>query len=261
MTMCLAAKAQFGGDPRIVFCCDFLAANDYGSYEDVSKYFLICDGLMGMYSGPLTTAREVSRLYPKMLKGFTVTEENVFRALSEPMEEFRRRFAARSKSVKGPGGSPSNVEVLIFGFVESVPRIFHMSQADGDLEEEDLKWAIGSGAQAAWTMLEWRGLSEGSQLDHVLYAAFEAKKLAEAGPPVGKRATMLAFLEPLGQSDFRLQPVFGEGLDLLNEAFQDFGPKRIAETWNLPRRVTHPTVAESPQSTTRDSQSPPPSPE
>jgi hypothetical protein len=244
MTMCLAVKAQLAGEPRLVFCCDSLAGNDYSSYEDVSKYEVLGAGLMGLFAGPVTAGDELFRLYKKKLTGIAITEDNIFDLIQKPMDDFNQRVSRRKSD---SGTPPQYVDLIIFGFVESLPRIFHISQKDAILEEADLKCAIGSGALAAWTMLEWRGLSRSSLLDHVLYAAFEAKKLAEAGPPVGKKVTMLAFLEPLGLSDFRREAVFGEGLALLDEAFQRFGPKHIDNSWGLPTRVTHPTGSGSPE--------------
>jgi 20S proteasome alpha/beta subunit len=257
MTMCLAAKAQLGGFPRLVYCCDFLAANDYASYEDVSKYELIGDGLMALYSGPVTTGEELLRLYKNSLKGVALTDDNIFTVLQKPMDEFKERVSRRTIN---PMSAPQYVDLLIFGFVEATPRIFHVGQ-EKDLEEEAVYCVIGSGAQAAWAMLDWRGLSSMSRLDEVLYAAYEAMRIAEAGPPVGKKITLLAFLEPAGPSEVKLEVIAHADLPLFAEAFESFGPKPLPPHWHLPGRITGAVARSVPQSTTRDLKSPLPSQE
>lgn len=257
MTMCLAAKAQLSGYPRLVFCCDFLATDDYSSSEDVSKYEVIADGLMALFAGPVTAGQEMLRLYQKRLKGMAITEDNIFTALQEPMDEFRERVSRRKRDPESP---PQYVDLLIFGFVEAIPRIFSIGQGY-ELQEHSAHCVIGSGAQAAWPILDWRGLSSMSRLDEALYVAYEAKRIAEAGPPIGKKITMLAFIEPYGQSDPRLTQITFEDMHFLAEAFETFGPRPVTLDWHLPGRITGAVARSTPQSTTHDPKSPPPSPE
>jgi 20S proteasome alpha/beta subunit len=192
-------------------------------------------------------------LYRKQLKDADISDETVHGLLAKPMSDFNERVKARA--FIAPKTIP--VELILFGFIESVPRIFYVSQKTAKVVEQDFKYAIGSGSSAATTMMEWRGISEDSSLDEVLYALYEAKRIAETGPPVGKKMTMLAFIEPdgkLGQVTFKDMP-------LLAEAFDQFGPKPISPDWRLPGRITGAVARSNPESTTHDSQSPPPSQE
>jgi 20S proteasome alpha/beta subunit len=255
MTMCLAAKAQLAGYPRLVYCCDFLATDDYSSYEDVSKYDVISAELMALFSGPITAGTELLRLYRKRLAGVAITDDNIFALLQSPMEEFRKRVSERKTE-----SPPQSVDLLIFGFVEAAPRIFYIGQQH-ELQEHPMYCAIGSGAQAALPILDWRGLSSMSRLDEVVYAAYEAKRIAEAGPPVGKKITLVAFMEPNGPSDFRLTVIPFDDLHYLAEAFETFGPKPLTPDWCLPGRITGAVARSNLESTTSDSKSPLPSPE
>jgi hypothetical protein len=171
MTMCAVAKAQLLGRPRLAFCCDYLVSNDYAENEVISKYDILCNGLMVVVSGPLNAFREIVRLYKKRLEDAAVSDETIYNLLWKPMDDFRNRVADRAAMT--PETPP--VELVVFGFVESNPRIFCVSQKDGSVEEHAFKYAIGSGSYAATTMMEWRGLSEDSRLDEVLYALYDMR--------------------------------------------------------------------------------------
>ena len=142
-------------------------------------------------------------------------------------------------------------------FTNSRGEPFYVSQKTAKVAEQEFKYAIGSGSGAATTMMEWRGISEDSSLDEVLYALYEGKRIAETGPPVGKKMTMLAFIEPDGE----LRQVTFEDMRLLEEAFGQFGPQPISPAWRLPGRITGAVARSNPESTTRDLRSPLPSPE
>lgn len=233
MTMCAVAKCQLSGEPRLAFCCDYLVSNDYTEHEDVSKYGVLSGGLAAVYSGPPTTADEVLRLFKKRLHGVALTDETVHPILFDAMREFRKRVSARAKMVV----RVPPVELLVFGFVESCARIFYIAEKGGVVDEQDPKHAIGSGATASLATMEWRGISKTWTLDKVLYSLYEGKKMAEAGPPVGK-TTMLGFLKPIKGNHLAMTLVFRDDLSLLDEAFAEFGPKGLPPEWHLPGRIT-----------------------
>jgi 20S proteasome alpha/beta subunit len=227
MTMCLAAKADLSGEQRIVFCCDFLVSSDYASYEDVAKYDFM-GTLMVMFAGPLGAAREAVKVYKNAVGATPVTFANVHSLLSDPMETYRNQIANRKRQ-------PGQIGLLFAGFVENESRIYSVSQ-DGTVEERDFICAIGTGAEAAMTMLQWRGFSPDTTLQKVLYSAFEAKRISEAGV-VGKKNTMLGFLEPKG-NDIMVHVIPKKDLSLFDDAFNLFGPKPMTGEWHLPGRIT-----------------------
>jgi len=254
MTMCLAAKADFAGESRIVFCCDFLAADDYCAVEDVAKYDVLSDGLMALYAGPLCECEQAVRLYKQQLKSQSITEDNVLELLWGPMDLFRKRCDRRNQYISDQSPRPPDVELLIFGFVETVPKIFYVGQATGDVVEQAQKSAIGTGASAAMTVLDWRFRSSIITLELVLYAAYEAKKMAEAGPPVGKEHTILGFVSP--KDALSLTVIAYEDMQLFQEAFGEFGPKVIGAQCHLPGRITG-AVVKDPEWPTHDLSNPP----
>jgi hypothetical protein len=250
--MCAVAKAQLAGVPRLAFCCDFLVTSDYDEHEDISKYDFLCEELAAVYSGPTTTAQEIFRLYKRRLKDAVVSDDTIYALLRDTMDEFRQRVHARAHmTYKSPP-----VELLIFGFIESNPRIYYVSQKTGRVREQEYKYAIGSGSYAAQALLDWRGLSDTWTLDKTLYSLYEAKKISEAGPPVGKKATMLGFLEPLGDLSFMMTPISRTDLTLLDAALAQFGPRPITPDWHLPGRITG-AIARDHEDSTPDLQSPP----
>jgi hypothetical protein len=90
--MCLAVKCQFAGDPRIVLVADYLAADDYASYEDVSKYAKVSDQFMTLVSGPELKARDIVRLYQQRMQGVNLgMDDDVVGKLSGPMQEYVQR--------------------------------------------------------------------------------------------------------------------------------------------------------------------------
>jgi hypothetical protein len=121
--------------------------------------------------------------------------------------------------------------LLLAGFIERESRLFYITESDCQTVEIDRRHAIGIGAGAAIGMLDWRGISTSSSLDHSLYAAYESKRISEGSRWVGSQSTFISYLVPDGTS-FANNQIFGENFSRLEQAFEILGPKPIPRYWS-----------------------------
>src|SRR5262249_12921976 len=107
----------------------------------------------------------------------------------------------------------SGAELIVSGFISGYPRIFKIS---GDVVWPCNDFAvIGSGTFNGESALRWREQSSTQNLETTIYNVWEAKRLSENVPGVGKK-TILLIMRPNQPTDFLTEA----GERMLNDLLQ-----------------------------------------
>ena len=99
-------------------------------------------------------------------------------------------------------------------------KLFKLSQ--WQIDECENFAVIGSGAQAAEPILYQRELGNRADIPRATYAVWEAKKLSQGAPGVGKETSVI--LMRIGECE-RLSVSHGKQ-EILEQQFRTLGPKR-----------------------------------
>jgi hypothetical protein len=284
MTVCIAASSIFNNDPLLFFCMDMMGSTDFSSAETTWKWTPLVSGFYSLISGPISTAREITSLCrAELVDVHTENINGILDRLRDALGVYKARFAdahLRSRMGmtyeefhrEGRTALPeelfrelsyeikahySSVELIIAGFITAKPVIFKIS-SDSVWFCEDFA-VIGAGTQIAEAALFNREQSFMTGRNRSLYCVYEAKKLAEKAPGVGKK-TRLYIVHP----DQSMESLESPGFQVLDAHFERFAP-RLMGTPLMPDDAFkyYPPVAEKqhPQST-KDDQTPQlPSPE
>jgi hypothetical protein len=284
MSVCIAAASILNNDHLLIFCMDMMASTDFSSAETTWKWSPLVGNFYALIAGTISTAREITSLCRAELVGaendningilnrlrraiggykLRFAEAYVQGRLGISYDEFRRKgrnalpdelFRELSYEIKNHF---SNAELIVAGFLETKPIVFKIS-ADSVWFCEDFA-VIGSGTQIAEAALFNREQTFTRGKNQSLYCVYEAKKLAEKAPGVGKK-TNLYIVHPDRSVDAVLPP----GFQVLDAHFERFAP-RLLGTPLMPASVFqhYPAGVEKqdPPSTTADQPPPQPSPE
>ncbi len=226
MTLCIAAHAEHEGDRKIVLCFDWLVGDELGTTETMFKCVLdFAPGLTAMFSGNLEDAEDLLRLYKRRLASVTLTLESYKDELWAGMQEFKSIVSGRTYRKK------SDVQLIVAGFIESDPKVIYAGP--NGIAVPPFFQTIGTGASAADVLLRWRNPTQFSNLREVMYFVYEAKKLAETSPYVGKQTTILV-IEEKQDGGIRWHVLKPRGFDALKSEFEKFGPKPFAPDDKFP---------------------------
>ena len=244
VTACIAAKAAIHKDPALVLCMDMMGSTESSSAETTWKMHRLCRGFNGLIAGPIATAREMAGYCGVRIDGKSTPAE-LLQGLRDGIGDYKQVFAdSHVKSRLGisylefmsDGEFPdkdvrreicweiknhySQVEIIVAGFCGKWPVILKVS-GDSVCECDDFA-VVGSGAPAAESSLFYRSQNMHSSIDLTVYQVYEAKRLAEGSPGVGKTTKEVIFF-PCGDYRYVLQSGFRE----LDNHFASFGPQRI----------------------------------
>jgi 20S proteasome alpha/beta subunit len=168
-----------------------------------------------MFAGPLMPAKDLVRIYKKALKKAPALKIGNYKELLwKPMQDFTD--ANRDKDYL----ESTDAQLLIVALVEGSFRILTID-ASGP-RESSYFGAIGTGADSAMAMLRWRKPTDKMQLNRAIYCAYEAKKLGEVSPHVGKQTFINVLSDKKGLLYWTLKP---EEISALGEKFSRFGPQ------------------------------------
>ena len=211
MTLCIGALAQRYTLPQIIVSFDKKISTEEASSDVEFKCAHLPWRLFAMYSGTISSAIELLRLYDYHLRGLETFNWN--RALEEiriPPQVFKtnladqyvqqqlgisyERFLVSGSSEIDPelrrqmlyaiAEMAIDADLLICGFDGSVPRLFKFEH--NRLTECTQFACIGSGANAAEHSLFRREQNQHTPLSLSLYNVWEAKKFGELSPTVGQ---------------------------------------------------------------------------
>jgi hypothetical protein len=225
MTMCIAAHAQESGYPRLVLCFDAMSGTDTFASEILFKCEYLADGIAALYAGTVPKVKELARIYKTELAKTKVTEENLTTVLWEPMRILRERHAARKTE------EPLKLTLLITGFIEGSAKIVEVDQ--DDISELEAYGVTGTSTEVVEALLNWRKQSDFLSVSHTLYNLYEAKRISEVSPHVGREHTTILVLEPTPNGRF-IQHVIPS--EFMEAQFKEFGPRQLELSYNLPWR-------------------------
>jgi len=273
MTLCIAAAAQSkDGDPQIVLCSDELVTTGTASSQtEVKRQKLGRSPFVAMFSGVISEARELLSAYEDYLDKLSsyadLSVDDWMTHLREPLrlhkkdkvnDLTRRRlaltyeqFMTRKTQAQRPDQlftavsreiDELTIEVdLLFatflGGADRRPLIFR--ERLEQVENHENFACIGIGAEAADQALHRRELVNVLPLPWVLYYVYEAKKMSELAPAVGRR-TSIEVMVPVGSGEpspsYRSRHVTLEGLDFLESQYKRYGPQPVGDL-SIPSNV------------------------
>jgi hypothetical protein len=294
VTLCIAAKTfdSYGKElmePSVVTCCDHLIETPTAKADIGSKCWMVSPDWEVMMAGTFPLAVELVHIYEQHLKNSTDDGTATIEKLRVPIDIFRKRAAQRftqsryavSREEFMENGrawfgeqlfrealldmrsyveqEEKQVQLLLVGNDgEGFLAIYKYSC--GELWECDGFAAIGSGETIAEAALYLRGIVETHPLAYVAYAVYEAKRLGEITPGVGRLTTM-SVVDLIGDDEEHLRSryVSSAGLGFLGGQFCDKYGLRPYEYSPLPKDflsgsnvlpAVGTTEQEHPQSTT-----------
>jgi 20S proteasome alpha/beta subunit len=218
MTLCIAALANDRAQPKIVLCSDQLLGDEYQSTDVTFKSDIgFSETLAAMFSGPWEDAQNLRRILMRKVNATELTLDNYRQIFSDGWKEFDAIF-------KGSENNETDAQCIVAGFIEAEPCIIRIDKSGVDTFPFFV--AIGIGAYHADTILCWRKMNQFSNLERVLYCAYEAKQFGQMCKDVGLN-TIMEILSLDGAGNFQVDYVKQRGIDFLEFWFKRLGPQAV----------------------------------
>lgn len=286
MTVCIGAICSEGDESRIVLCRDWRGeVPEVGSTDAVMKRRHLSKEWIALLAGNTARADELCIRYEYYLKDHTLTEKNLTNEIRKVFHDYKKELAdSHLQTTYGisfdyltSGGKDKlgeqfvatcldqisrlrvDAELIIAGFatvseymigatVQNPMLIAVSENHDGDvvISEEDFA-VIGSGCNAARTMLFYREQQNDTSLMETIYTVTEAKWMSRAVPGIGETLS-LEVLYP----DHSLLTLSQSGYDRCLYLFSKFGPKEItasskAKSFRLQPEYLEPLIEPAPK--------------
>ena len=280
-TLCLAIKAsdwdrlRFPGS--IVLCMDSLGSNNFTSTEHVRKIEWLPHGFIALVAGPVSTARELADVIREQMQAGVSGAAQLLQKMRIAISVMKHRFADayvgarlgidyRKFQKTGREAFPDDlyrqtawdvsthrlgVELIVAGFVprqdqEREPVIVKLSEEE-EVTTCDAFATIGSGSLLAQASLMQRDYSSISTIEYATYLAYEAKRLGERAPGVGRETSIMVMVD--GPNGPGFKELLRDQLSTLEELFKQFGPQPITDTkvMQLPQNAWYPEGGSDPQ--------------
>jgi 20S proteasome alpha/beta subunit len=246
----------------VVFCTDKRVESEIGSAETEEKIRWLSPRWYVLAAGPLDEVQELIEIYRSHLDRVSIATGSVLEELRIPPRLLRKRMAEALIHQRvalsyeeflevGKDKLQDDVyrqlsydmtvqrieaELLLVGYVP-LPRTKDLSHFEaylcrsGDIFSRQHFAAIGSGAAVAESALYQRQQNKNSSLSDTLYCVYEAKRLGENVPGVGKETRLAVWCINDGDDldrPFRNWHELNAGaLRFLEQQFQEYGPKRL----------------------------------
>jgi hypothetical protein len=229
MTLCIAALANDRSEPKIVLCSDQLLGNEYQKTETEFKSDIgFSETLAAMFSGPWEDYMNLKRILMRRVNAVTLDLGNYREVLSEGWKEFDAIFRENKET---------DVQCVVAGFLECEPVIIRVEKEG--VGRVPFCAAIGIGGYHADTLLSWRKITQFTNLEWVLYYAYEAKKFGElCSGDVGER-TIMEVLSLDVEGKFQIDLVRESGFEILEGWFKRFRPQPMTHLDRLPESALH----------------------
>jgi hypothetical protein len=213
VTLCIATPAcDESSSAGIVLCIDYLISDDLpklsykGDFSFASKLVATVDNL--------EDSATLIRFCKARIQG-SLTLDSIKEQLWQGMQDFKQALLRL-------GRDHSDAQLLISGFVENEPRIIYLNEQGLLISQSFL--AIGSGEGVAQAMLTWRKVTRDTLFDEAIHYVYEAKRIAEAVPSVGKNTTILV-LQSRRDKELVVRELSGDSIDELQNQFDTIGPQ------------------------------------
>ena len=250
MTICIAARSRDENeDDCFVFCCDREVQTYLARADSIMKIVPLGTEWEALIAGSLSDAQELVDLYREQIRSvpFPAHRESILEYFRIPPRTFRYRLAealVRERFAityeefleKGAGSlgaeihrqllydisaqNLNGVELILFGKHNKEALMYKL--CNGIVSECHGLAAIGSGSVIAEPLLFYRGHHWSQPITRVLYSVYEAKRMSEITPGVGKSTHIGVF-----GSGRLVRWATARGMEKLEEAFMRFGPQYI----------------------------------
>ena len=235
MSVCIAAYALAGfGDPRIVMACDWLTSDEDSTTESTDKCIPhFAPGFCAMFAGVEEDVSDLMRFYRKRFSDYEtpntkLTYELLKVELWAGMCEFKDWLIRCGRKKRW------RVQLLVCGFIDREPIILVVDQTR-IISVKSIHWSIGTGAFGAEFILRYRtqGFQWPINLKEIIYSVYEAKKMGEMSPYVGKLTTLMV-ASPVSDGSLQIDSVNPDGLNFLESEFERFKPQPLIGLNTLP---------------------------
>jgi hypothetical protein len=180
VTVCIAAACKEREAFRIVLCSDtMLAYEDLGSTNRTCKVDVLGHGWCVQLAGDWSSALGLNSILKERIQALPTLK------IADLLRESQ---AAVRQFMKSPlYDSSKEVQLLLSGFEDSIPRILEVSIFKGKrrVDLKDSFGAIGWGGNVALTLLSLREHQSDMPLAYVAYLVYEAKRGSEKTGLVG----------------------------------------------------------------------------
>jgi len=252
MTVCIAALCYENNKSGIVVCSDHRFESYFAGGETGWKLSVIIPGWTAMLSGDTGKAHELIATYREYLSredAFALTEHNVTAELKRPVELFKTRLIEdfirlqigmsyeeflRNSSTLGNvfvemmyqiRTITLGCSIILAGFIAAKPYIFCVSE-DGSVNRHNPFASIGSGGIIASAMLYKRNYMERCRVPTALYCVYEAKKMSESAPGVGKTTNLCVLFQP-SRDDASIR--FVDNYEWLDQKYGELSPRPVPD--------------------------------
>ncbi len=261
VTLCIAAACQDRDKARIILCSDTKVEAGVAGAEIEDKLRCLVPGWPALLAGNLAKAEELVDFYTNYLNPRRLTEKNIIMEFKKPAYLFKRHLA-NEYTQKTLGLSydqflrigkrvlperqferileeieyqtygrlePESCSLLFCGFLKGDSYIFKVASDGTSVYVEHFE-VIGVGAYVALPALYQRKHYYDVPLEQAIYHVYEAKKLGEIVPGVGKD-TRIDIIGPnrQGRTKEQLKSVNADGMALLKERYKRLGLKPVPD--------------------------------
>ncbi len=222
MTLCIAAKCSYQDENAIIMSSDWRIEDDASGSQTALKQGCLAPGWWFMYAGIQARAVELVISIKDYLKDHPLGPGAISLTIRESLRKHREKMAdelihsqiARSYQwllEEGHSVLPSDycsqliryvadirleAQLIVCGFCDNDPVIFLIDETRGAPIAGPIEnfAAIGSGSLIALSVLHQREHQSTVPFRRALYHVYEAKRLGEAAPGVGKQTTVTVLL-------------------------------------------------------------------
>jgi hypothetical protein len=263
MTLCIAAISDaFVEGEHIVGCCDWRVETSTIGAEMELKFRWLTGSWCVMVGGNnLFHAKELSDRYRQLFQRERdkINVDNLLELLRQPPQEMRRMLAdsytrhalaisyeefldpdtAISKDMRRGmeleiGQQQIEAELVLMGVVDR--HLVVAKYLNGVVSIEEDFAAIGSGSPLAESFLFLRSQNRASPLAETIYAVYEAKRIGELAPGVGKTTHIFVMALNIEDKPFFTTLNTEDDMELLEKQLRKFGPQPLNEFLFLPRQ-------------------------
>ncbi len=262
VTLCIAAQCEDGKTPCIVFCSDrkvtYGSGADYfGASDTADKLSLFIKNWPALIAGTMARGEELIDTYRTYFRSLEkhrseLTKANILDTFKIPPRIQRRKLAEEYTQshwsisydeflATGATIFPDDYKerlddieeieldcrLLLGGFLDGEAYVFRVSQNTNVSLITNFA-AIGSGETFAAGALHRRKQAAHLSLEETIYNVFEAKKVAQMDPFVGKK-TFVDVIRPVGKATkrgaqrVRIDYLNNQGLGRANGYYKQFG--------------------------------------
>jgi len=263
MTVCIAAQCLYKGSPCFVLCTDARLEDDYSGGDVALKMEASSGNWMHLIAGNVARAQEFMAIMRAHTDTHTEEEAEVIQAFRVAPRLMKQRLVAEYLDTRWGIGLDNfrengakhfpvdtyarihaeieqieiGCEVVIAGYAGNVPVLCLVNRS-GSVTPHTGFATAGSGYLLAQASLFRRNYRWSYRIEQAIYAVYEAKRLAEMAPGVGKTTNMAVFgpLRKLNGGSIRTASVSfvsPAGFAELDKQLARYGPKDLDAMPNM----------------------------